>query len=100
MQEPNVQIYKKAGGTCACVPVCLSLQLWFRGNNNHDQEKKRKASKLASFTLEGKEQTMEQEKLNIDRVWCRRQINQVITELRWQVEQNGRLKKGGMEAVQ
>lgn len=58
MLEPNVQIYKKAGGTCACVPVCLSLQLWFRGNNNnHDQEKKRKALKLASFTLERKEQT-------------------------------------------
>lgn len=43
---------------------------------------------------------MEQEELSIDPVWCRRQINQVTTEQGWEAEKNGRLKKGGMEAVQ
>lgn len=60
---------------------------------------KKKKSLKTGFLHSGGE-TMEQEKLNIDPVWCRRQINQVRTEQRWEVEQNGRLKKGGMEAVQ
>lgn len=37
---------------------------------------------------------MEQEKQNIDPVWCRRQINQVITEQRQAVKKNRRQKKG------
>lgn len=84
------------------MPVCLSLQLWFRGNNNnHDQEKKEKPQNWLPSLWRGKnKRTMEQEELNIDPVWCRRQINQVITEQRWEAEKTGRLKKGGMEAVQ
>ena len=44
--------------------------------------KKKKGSKLTSFWREMNKRTMEQEKQNIDPVWCSRQMNQVITETR------------------
>lgn len=83
-----------------CARVFVSAIVVQRKQQPRPGKKRKPQNWLPSLWRGKNKRTMEQEKLNIDPVWCRRQINQVITEQRWEVEKNGRLKKGGMEAVQ